>query len=255
MMLAALCIFAFLAGFVEAVVGGGGLIQLPAMFLLMPELSLLQTLATNKTANFLGTAVSAVQYKKKTNVSIKFLMPAIIAAFISSFCGAYLVSYIHKEDFIPILIIALTIILLYTLFKKELGKVSKTRQLSKPVYYIYTISIGAIIGLYDGLIGPGTGSFLVFGFILLFGFNFLQASAHAKLINVVTNIAAISFFLIRGAVVWSVALPIAASNMLGNYIGSHMAIKRGSTFVRVFFIIVVTALIAKLSYDYFLQGT
>lgn len=249
-MLIALSIFAFLAGFVEAVVGGGGLIQLPAMFLLMPELSLLQTLATNKTANFLGTTVSAIQYKKKTNISLKFLLPIIISAFISSFCGALLVSYFEKENFVPILIVVLIGMLLYTVFKKELGKTEQLKKLSKTQHYFYTITIGSVIGLYDGLIGPGTGSFLVFAFILLFGKNFLQASGHAKIINVVTNIAALCFFIMRGAVIWSVALPLALANMLGNYIGSHLAIKKGSAFVRVFFIITVLGLIAKLVYDY-----
>lgn len=249
-MLIALCIFAFLAGFVEAVVGGGGLIQLPAMFLLLPEYSLLQTLATNKTANFLGTAVSAIQYKKKTSISLKQLLPIIIAAFISSFCGALLVSYFEKENFVPILIVVLIAMLLYTLFKKELGKVAQQKTLNKKQYYTYSVTIGAVIGLYDGLIGPGTGSFLVFAFILLFGNNFLQASGKAKIINVVTNIAALSFFIARGAVVWSVALPLAGANMLGNYIGARLAIKKGSAFVRVFFIATVLALVAKLIYDY-----
>lgn len=249
-MLIALSFFAFLAGFVEAVVGGGGLIQLPAMFLLMPELSLLQTLATNKTANFLGTTVSAIQYTRKTDVRLRYLAPVIVTAFISSFCGAILVSYIAKEQFMPIIVVVLSIVLLYTIFKKQLGVTATDKQLTKTQYYLYAVSIGLIIGMYDGLIGPGTGSFLVFGFIILFGFDFLHASANAKVINVVTNIAALSFFIAKGGVVWRIALPLALANMLGNYLGAHMAIKKGNSFVRGFFIVTVLILILKLAYDY-----
>lgn len=252
-MLIALCFFAFLAGFVEAVVGGGGLIQLPAMFLLMPELSLLQTLATNKTANFLGTTVSAIQYTRKTDVSLRYLAPIIIAAFISSFCGAILVSHIAKEQFMPIIVVVLSIVLLYTIFKKQLGVVATDKQLTRTQYYLYGISMGLVLGMYDGLIGPGTGSFLVFGFIILFGFDFLHASANAKVINVVTNIAALSFFIARGGVIWRIALPLALANMLGNYLGAHMAIKKGNGFVRGFFIVMVLILIVKLAYDYLIS--
>lgn len=252
-MLIALCFFAFLAGFVEAVVGGGGLIQLPAMFLLMPELSLLQTLATNKTANFLGTTVSAIQYTRKTDVSLRYLTPIIIAAFISSFCGAILVSHIAKEQFMPIIVVVLSIVLLYTIFKKQLGVVATDKQLTNFQYYLYSISMGLVLGMYDGLIGPGTGSFLVFGFIILFGFDFLHASANAKVINVVTNIAALSFFIARGGVIWRIALPLALANMLGNYLGAHMAIKKGNGFVRGFFIVMVLILIVKLAYDYLIS--
>ena len=153
----------------------------------------------------------------------------------------------------PVIIVVLSIVLLYTIIKKELGLHIGNKNISKVKYYIYTICTGSIIGLYDGLIGPGTGSFLVFAFIILFGFNFLQASANAKVINVVTNIAALSFFIYRGAVLWSIALPIALANMLGNYIGTHIAIKKGSSFVLLFFIAVVATLIAKLAYDYFIK--
>ena len=138
-------------------------------------------------------------------------------------------------------------------FKKGLGKTEAPSSLTKTQYYLYTITVGSIIGLYDGMIGPGTGSFLVFAFILLFGNNFLQASGNAKIINVVTNIAALSFFIIRAAVVWKIALPLALANMAGNYIGSHLAIKKGSAFVRVFFILTVSGLIAKLVYDYIIS--
>lgn len=250
MAIAQLCGFAFLAGLIEAMVGGGGLIQLPAFFLLMPQLSLVQTFATNKTASFFGTTVSAARYMKRVKIDWKHLSPAIAAALVGSFSGALLVSFLHKEQFMPFIIVVLTLVLLYTIFKKELGLHHVDKLLSKNQYYLYAIGTGGIIGFYDGFIGPGTGSFLIFSFVVLFGYNFLNASANAKVINCVTNIAALSFFLAKGNIIWSIAIPVAATNMLGNYIGSHIALKKGSAFIRVFFILVVLALIIKLSYEY-----
>jgi len=250
--LLALCCFAFLAGFIDAMVGGGGLIQLPAFFILQPHLSLVQTLATNKTASFFGTSVSAYRYIKRVDIDWKHLTPAIVAALIGSFSGALLVSFIHKEQFMPFIICVLILVLVYTMLKKELGLHHVDKSLSRNRYLFYAIGTGGIIGLYDGLIGPGTGSFLIFAFVVLFGYNFLHASANAKVINVVTNIAALVFFFIKGNIIWEIALPVGAANMLGSYAGSHIALKKGSSFIRLFFILVVLALIAKLGYDYML---
>lgn len=245
-----LCLFAFLAGFIDAMVGGGGLVQLPAMFILLPQLSLVQTLATNKTANFMGTLVAAIKYVRKVEITWQYLLPAIISAFIGSLGGALLVSSIHKEQFMPFIICILVLLLLYTIFKRELGMHRQDKNLSRSQHYIFPLIIGLVIGFYDGMIGPGTGSFLIFAFIVLFGYDFLHASANAKVINCVTNIAALIFFIVSGAIVWKIAIPLAAANMLGGYAGSHLAIKKGSKFVRAFFIIVVVALIVKLGYDY-----
>lgn len=240
-----------MAGFIDAMVGGGGLIQLPAFFILQPHLSLVQTLSTNKTASFFGTSVSAYRYIKRVDIDWQHLTPAIITAFIGSFSGALLVSYIHKEQFMPFIIAALALVLLYTIFKKNLGLHHIDKQLTRHQYYIYAIVSGAGIGFYDGLIGPGTGSFLIFAFVVFFGYNFLNASANAKIINCITNISALIFFFIKGTILWSIAVPVGAANMLGSYAGSHIALKKGSAFIRVFFIIVVIALIVKLSWDYF----
>lgn len=245
-----LCILAFVAGFVDAVAGGGGMIQLPALFILQPQLTLVQTLATNKMCSFSGTSVAAARYIKKVKIDWPHLTPAIIAALVASFGGALLVSFIHKEQFMPFIIISLVIVLAYTIFKKQLGLHHEVKTLSKPRYYMYAIATGGILGLYEGLIGPGTGAFLVFAFIMLFGYDFLHASANAKIINVTANIGALIFFVSKGFVVWHIAIPVAVCNMLGNYTGAHVAIKKGSAFVRIFFIIISLALIAKLSYDY-----
>ncbi|MEI8278203.1 MAG: TSUP family transporter [Bacteroidota bacterium] len=250
MVILLLCCFAFMAGFIDAMVGGGGLIQLPAMFILQPHLSLVQTLATNKTASFFGTSVATVRYIKRVQMDWNHLLPAIISAFVGSMGGAMLVSHFHKEYFMPFIICALVLVLLYTIFKKELGLHHQYKALTKGRYYLYAIATGGLIGLYDGLIGPGTGSFLVFAFIMLFGFDFLHASANAKIINCVTNLSALLLFFVKGYILWNIAIPVAIANMLGNYAGSHLALKKGSGFIRVFFIAVVAVLIIKLSYDY-----
>ncbi len=229
-------------------VGGGGLVQLPAFFLFQPHLSLVQTLATNKTASFAGTALSAVHYLRKVQLSWKALLPGIIAAAVGAFCGALLVSFIHKEDFTPFLIGALSLVLFYTLWKKNLG-LHRTHILSQKKHLVYSLLAGLLIGLYDGCIGPGTGSFLVFLFVMVFGYNFLNAAANAKVLNCVTNAAALSFFLFKGAIVWPVALPVAGANMLGNYAGTKLALKKGSGFMRIVFLVVVTGLLLRMGWE------
>lgn len=250
MMLALLCLFAFLAGFVDAMVGGGGLIQLPAFFILMPQYSLVQTLATNKTASFFGTSVAAYRYMRRVALDWKELLPAMLAAFTGSLGGALLVSRIHKEQFMPFIITALIAVLLYTIFKRDLGMHTVAKDHASRRALLYALLTGLVIGFYDGLIGPGTGSFLMFAFVVVFGNNFLTASAKAKILNCVTNVSALIFFFIKGHIQWQIALPLGAANMLGNYAGSHMALKKGSGFIRVFFIAIVSALILKLGYDY-----
>ncbi len=253
MLLFYLCCFGLLAGFIDAIVGGGGLIQLPAYFIFFPQLSLVQTLASNKTGSFLGTLVATLRFIKRVTIDWKHLMPAIIAAFAGAFSGALMVSYIHKEQFMPFIICSLVIVLAYTVFRKNLGLHHNVKKLTATRYYLYAIGTGGLIGLYDGMIGPGIGSFLIFAFIVLFGYDFLHASANGKIINCVTNFSALIFFFVKGAIVWHIALPVAAANMLGNYMGSHVALKKGSGFIRVFFILIVLALIIKLGWDYWVK--
>ncbi|MBA3829618.1 MAG: TSUP family transporter [Taibaiella sp.] len=245
-----LCLFAFVAGFVDAVAGGGGLIQLPAFFILQPELSLVQTLATNKTASFLGTATATMHYVGKAHLAVKHLLPAMITAAIGSFCGALLVSHLSKGQFMPFIIVALIAVLIYTLIRKNLGLNHEPKELKSNQVYIYGIITGTVIGFYDGVIGPGTGSFLIFAFIIVYGYDFLHASVSAKLLNCITNLAALILFMVQGNIIWKIALPVGACNMAGNYIGARVALKRGSRFVKIFFITVVCCLIVKLAYSY-----
>ncbi len=243
-----LCLFAFLAGFVDSLVGGGGLVQLPAFFLFQPQLALIQTLATNKTASFAGTAIAAVQYLRTVKLRWRDLRPGVVAAAVGAFGGALLVSFVRKEQFTPVLIGVLAAVLVYTLLKKNLG-LHPGRPLPRRRHLGYSLATGLGIGLYDGCIGPGTGSFLVLAYVAAFGYTFVHAAAHAKMLNCVTNAAALTFFIAKGAVVWTLALPVAVANMLGNALGARLALRRGNGFVRIVFLVVVTALLLKLSYD------
>lgn len=243
-------ILAFAAGFIDAVVGGGGLIQLPALFILFSGLPVPTLMGTNKFAGFSGTALATSRYLKQTNVPWKSILPAILTSIVFSFLGARVISHIHKDDIKMIVLGLLIIVAIYTFFKKEFGlhHAPKLNALKTAVYSALT---GAVLGFYDGFFGPGTGSFLIVVFISLFGFNFLIASASAKLVNCATNISALSYFIITGQINYPLAISVAVFNMAGSFIGSKMAIKKGSAFVRTFFLIIVSGMILKFAWDVF----
>ncbi len=248
--LAALCGFAFLAGFVDAVVGGGGLVQIPALFVLMPQLSPALLFGTNKFAAVWGTLSAALQYARRVPPIWHTVLPASTAALLFSFLGAHTVSAINPTLLRPLILVLLVAVLGYTLWKKDFGALHAPR-LSRAQQLWIGLATGALIGFYDGFFGPGTGSFLIFAFVGLFGFSFLAASASAKAVNVVTNFAALAYFVSHGDVLYATALPMAACNVAGSLVGSRLALRRGSGFVRVLFIVVVGALIARFAYDIF----
>ena len=219
------------------------------MFILQPQLSLMQTLATNKTASFCGTALSAFHYLKSVPLRWRRLAPGAIAATAGAASGAALVSLFRKEAFLPFILAVLTGVLAYTLLRRSFG-MHERKQLSSVRHTTYLLLTGLIIGFYDGLIGPGTGSFLVFAFVSLFGYSFMQAAASGKVLNCLTNAAALLLFIAKGAVMWDLVPPVAFANMAGNYAGTKLALRKGSAFIRVFFIVVVMVLIAKLGWDY-----
>ena len=241
-------ILAFSAGFIDSVVGGGGLIQLPALLILFAGFPIPTLMDTNKFAGFSGTALATSRYLKQTNVPWKSIWPAILSALIFSFLGARVVSYLHKEDIKIIDLCLLIVVAIYTFVKKEFGlhHAPKLNALQTAVYSFLT---GALLGFYDGFFGPGTGSFLIVVFISLFGFNFLIASASAKLVNCATNISALTYFIITDQINYPLAISVAVFNMAGSFMGSKMAIQKGSAFVRTFFLIVVTGMILKFGYD------
>jgi uncharacterized membrane protein YfcA len=246
--LAALCGFAFLAGFIDAVVGGGGLIQVPALFILLPQMPPAMLLGTNKFAGIWGTGIATVQYSRRVQMPWHALLPACAAAFVFSFIGAHTVSVLKPEVLRPLILLLMIGVLAYTLWKKDLGALHAPR-LTRNHEIATGIAIGCVLGFYDGFFGPGTGSFLIFAFVGLFGFSFLAASASAKAVNATTNLAAVGYFIYTDNVLYKMALPMAACNIAGSLIGTRLAIRKGSGFVRVLFIVVVCALIARFAWD------
>jgi uncharacterized membrane protein YfcA len=237
-----------LAGLVDAIVGGGGLILLPALFATFPTAPPATLFGTNKSASLWGTAFATVQYSRKVVMPWRSLLPAAGAGLLGSLAGAWTVTQIDPSLFRKALPVLLALLLLYTLAKKDLGRSHAPRFAGATEAWI-AAGIGLLIGFYDGFFGPGTGSFLVFAYVRLLGYDFLNASASAKLINVATNVAALVLFTLKGHVWWHLAVPMALANIVGSLIGTRLALKHGAGFVRQAFIWVVLALILKTGYD------
>ena len=247
--LAFLILAAFVAGWVDAVVGGGGLIQLPALLIGLPSsTSPAAILGTNKLSSVWGTLTSSVTYAVKIKPDWRTLIPLVVGAGLGSAAGAQLAKLLPKEYFTPIVLVALIGVGVYTWRRPELGLVS-ARKHDGRAHYGRTAAIGLGVGAYDGFLGPGTGSFFVILLVGVLGYGFLEASAKAKIANVMTNLAAISVFAVHGSVLWKLGLLMGAANLVGGFLGARTAISRGNVFVRRVFLIVVAALILKLAYD------
>ena len=241
-----------LAGFVDAIVGGGGLILVPALFAMFPNTHPATLLGINKSAGVWGTAMAAAQYSRRVQIPWNAMLPAAAAGFLGSFAGAWAVTVISPGFLRKLLPFVLLGVLVYTLAKKELGR-HHAPSLSGRAELLAASAIGVALGFYDGFFGPGTGSFFVFLFVRWLGYDFLNASACAKLLNTATNLAALILFAVKGHVWWHYALALAVTNVLGSVMGTHLALKHGAAFVRGVFILVVSALIAKTAYDAFLR--
>jgi uncharacterized membrane protein YfcA len=241
-----------LAGFVDSIVGGGGLILVPALFAVFPTAHPATLFGTNKGASIWGTGIATVQYSRRVTMPWHALGPAAVAGFAASLGGAWLVTAVSPEFLRKVLPAILLLVLIYTLVKKELGR-HHTPRFTGGMETLVASGIGATIGFYDGFFGPGTGSFFVFFLVRLLGYDFLHASAAAKLLNTATNLAALVLFTLKGHVWWHFALVMALANIAGSLAGTHLALKHGTGFVRGVFIAVVTALILKTSYDAFLR--
>jgi uncharacterized membrane protein YfcA len=241
-----------LAGFVDSIVGGGGLILVPALFAVFPAAAPATLLGTNKGASVWGTGMATVQYARRVSMRWSALAPAALAGFLASLLGAWLVTQISAEFLRKTLPAILLLVLIYTLVKKQFGHDHAPRY-SGLAERVVACSIGACIGFYDGFFGPGTGSFLVFLMVRVLGYDFLHASAAAKLINTATNLAALLLFAWHGHVWWHFAVAMALANIVGSLAGTHLALKHGTHFVRIVFILVVTALICKTGYDAFFR--
>ena len=241
-----------LAGGIDSIVGGGGLILVPALFAVYPNAAPATLFGTNKSASVWGTSIATVQYSRRVQMRWAVLGPAAGAALVGSFLGAWAVTLIDPGFLRRALPLILLAVLLYTLARKDLGRTHAPRH-TRGRETLLACLIGAVIGWYDGFFGPGTGSFFVFLFVRLLGYDFLNASAAAKLLNVATNIAAIALFAAKGHVWWHIGLVMAAANVTGSLIGTRLALKHGAGFVRGVFIVVVGALILKTGYDAFLR--
>lgn len=248
--LVTLALLAFVAGFLDAVVGGGGLIQLPALLIQLPQTPVATLLGTNKIAALAGTSVAAVSYAKRIRFDYRLLALLSLMAFGSAFLGAKAVTYLDSNALKPLILIILVVMLVYTYVKKDLGH-APTKQLSPTKQAIYGSLLALLVGFYDGFFGPGTGSFFVLGFVLILGFEFIRASAYAKAINVVTNLSALIVFVSAGHFILPLAILMAICNMLGNVSGTRMAFKRGNGFVRIVFLVVVALMITRYAYDIF----
>lgn len=240
----------FLAGLIDAVAGGGGLVQIPAMFSALPNHAPATLIGTGKVASLAGTASAAMRYGRTVRIYWGATAPAVVAAFLCSTAGAYALTTIPAEPLRKALPLVLLILLAYTLAKKDLGA-EHAPTLTGNAERLAAIAAGSAIGFYDGLFGPGTGSFLMIVFVRVFGYDFLHAAASTKVVNLATNLAALLLLASKGHVWWQLGLMMAVANVAGSLIGSRLALRHGSGFVRKVFIFVVSALILKTAWDAF----
>ncbi len=238
---------AFAAGWVDAVVGGGGLLQLPAI-LLVPGIHPVQALATNTLSSICGTSTASVTYYRRVHPDLRTALPMAGFALAGSFVGAALATMLPVAVFTPIIVLALLAVAVFTALHPALGAETALRYSGRR-HHGHAALIGAAIGCYDGLLGPGTGSFLVIALVSVLGYSFLQASAKAKIVNFATNLGALLLFAPTGAVMWGLGAVMGLANLSGGYLGSRTAIARGTGFIRAAFLVVVAVLIVKLGLD------
>lgn len=243
--------FAFCGGLIDAAVGGGGLVQVPALLHALPQYSLATVLGTNKLAVLAGNMFSIFSYIRRIKIVWKLMLPTIISAFLFAFLGALSVSFVPKEIMQYVVFFVLIAMAGYTFAKKDLGRVHSNMQCgTKEV--LLGVLLGGLIGFYDGIFGPGSGSLLLFIFVKYFGFDFLNASASAKLVNLGTFSAALLFFIPSGHVLWTIGGVVGVCNIAGSLTGVFLALRFGSGFIRIFFLILLVFLIARMGFALFL---
>ncbi len=239
---------AFGAGFIDAMAGGGGLIQLPALFAAYPQTAHTTLLGTGKLAGLAGTSSAIARFLRHVRIDWQLVLPAATGAFVASLAGAWIATRFAPDRFRTLVPVLLAVVLAYTLLHRDLGRDHRPRDYGRRGRWLAAGS-AATIGLYDGFFGPGTGSFLVFLFVRVFGLDFLHASASAKIVNASTNVAALILFGLTGELYWLLGFAMSILNVAGAQFGSHLAIRRGSRLVRRVFLVVVGALIAKTAFD------
>jgi uncharacterized membrane protein YfcA len=247
--LALLIVAALAAGWVDAVTGGGGMVQVPALLLAYPQSPATVALGTNKVASVFGTATATMTYLRSIRPHLATAMPMAVAAFIAALVGARTAVVLPKDAIELVILVALCAVWVFLVLQPALGVEESLRFPAGRRHYVIATAAGAAIGFYDGLVGPGTGSFLIIILVAVLGYSFLNASVTAKIVNLGTNIAAILAFGAAGSILWSVGLVMAAANMTGAFLGARTALTRGSHFIRVVFLAVVALLILRLGWD------
>ncbi len=244
-----LLVAAAFAGFVDAVAGGGGLIQVPALFAALPREAPATLLGTNKLASIFGTLNAARKYAREVVMPWSVVVPTAVSACAFSFGGAAVAAWLPKEVMRPLVLLLLVAVALYTWTKPDFGTRATTARIPPERLFWAAVAAGALLGFYDGIFGPGAGSFMIFVFVRLFGMDFLHASASAKIVNAATNAGAILLFAPQGHMLWLLGCGMAACNIVGAQFGSKLAIRHGSGFVRAVFLVMTTLLIAKIGWD------
>ncbi|MBB6346926.1 hypothetical protein FHU36_003471 [Nonomuraea muscovyensis] len=237
------------AGWVDAVVGGGGLLQLPA--LMVAGVSPVQALATNKFSSVFGTASAAVTYARTTKVDRQVAVPGAVLAVLSAGLGASAAAAISVEVLRPAVMAVLLAVAAFVTLRPAMGSVPqphlRTRRRA-----VVAVAVGGVgIAFYDGIMGPGTGTFLIIAFTTILGWDFVSASASAKILNTGTNLGALVVFGWQGHVLWTLGLGMAACNILGAQVGARMALRRGTAFVRIVLLCVVVAMVIRLGWQQF----
>ncbi|MDT9682186.1 TSUP family transporter [Streptomyces sp. TRM76323] len=243
-----LCVAAALAGWVDAVVGGGGLLQVPALLIAFPHLPPAYALGTNKAVGVVGTSAAAVTYARRAPVDVRLAVRLGSVAALAAVAGAFFAAGVKSEVLRPVIMVLLLAVAAFVVLRPQFGQkpggaVTRQRVLAAVVV------VGAGIGFYDGLLGPGTGTFLVIGLVAVLSMDMVTASATAKVVNVGTNLGALAMFAYQGTVLWALAPLLAVFNLAGASVGARMALKRGSGFVRAVLLVVVTVLVGKLALD------
>ncbi|NBX54798.1 MAG: sulfite exporter TauE/SafE family protein [Betaproteobacteria bacterium] len=241
-----------LAGFIDAMVGGGGLVLVPALFATYPLAHPATLLGNNKSASVWGTTWSCWQYSRRIELHWTSLWPGAVAAWVGAWLGAYAVTQLDPAFLRRALPVVLLLILAYTLARKDMGRSQMPRWAGRAEALAFAW-LGLGLGFYDGFFGPGTGSFWVFALVRVLGYDFLTASAHAKVLNTASNLAALVLLSLKGHVWWHMAFYLAAANVLGSWLGTRMALRHGAGFVRWVFVLVVSALIVKTGWDAFIR--
>ncbi|MFK3979889.1 sulfite exporter TauE/SafE family protein [Micromonospora sp. NPDC050397] len=244
-----LLVAAGVAGWVDAVVGGGGLLLLPALLIAAPGVPLPVALGTNKVAAIAGTATAAVTYARRTKVDWWLAGPAAGLAVLTAGVGALLAGVVPAGAYRPVVLVVLVLVVVFVTLRPRLGVVALPSRRTRGRVVLAVVAAGGVIALYDGLIGPGTGTFLVLTFTALVGADFLHGSAMAKVVNAGTNLGALVVFGAAGQVWWTLGAAMAVCNVVGAAVGARMALRRGAGFVRVVLLVVVLALVTKLGYD------